>query len=65
MQFACPLCGGRVINAQCEDCLETYIMVCSKCGNNMVFEEIAVGNEVIVRCANCDNETDLQMVSLV
>lgn len=65
MQFACPLCGGRVVDAQCEDCREVYLMVCPKCGNRLEFSEIVVGNEVKMRCAGCDNETDFQMVSLI
>ncbi len=65
MQFACPQCGSQVVDGQCEACHEVYIMVCPQCGNSLVFEEVAVGPEVMHHCLVCDNETDLQMVALV
>lgn len=62
MEFTCVRCRGKVLGGVCEDCHATYLTRCPHCGNELSFEEVAVGDEVMLRCSACENDSDLQMV---
>lgn len=63
MEFWCVRCNQKVADGRCQVCGTVYLTRCPRCGNTLVFEEVEVAGQAMLRCSTCANDRHLEMLS--